>query len=244
MYGVAIVYLWGSFASWLSCVRFWKGEVRDRIKIIMLMRLFQPFQKGTFWYTALLAVPILLVLLYAALTNRDLHYLFILTMLSLSLAFMYTTPPVVVFLGVSSRSSKRLRSRIGWVTPGEPMALLRSSQYSPLSSMRSTGSMWRTIVRGLTTITGLIVVDARSESAYLVEEIHELLAQNRAYKTVFVIGDDGSQPLLDKIDPNGKLITGSGAIVVSEKDAVETVQNYTKSQDTLPRSNTTTDHSV
>ena len=234
LYGIAIFYLGGSFLGWFQCVRFWKSDLWRRMKTVMLMRLFQPFVKGTFWYSILLPVPIAIMVLYGAIKGNNLHFVVISIMFLLSLLFMYTTPPVVLFLGVSSRSSKKLRLKIGWVTPGTPANLLRGSRYSPQSSFRSMSSMWRTIVKGLWIISGLIVIDARSESDFVVEEVLQLFSQGQGHKTVFVIEDNGSQPLIDTIDPDGMILANTGYIVVPEKNAADTISNLTQSIESLP----------
>lgn len=234
IYGIAIFYFFGSFLGWFQCIRFWKNDLWRRVKTVMLLRLFQPFVKGTFWYSMLLPVPIAIVVLYGAIKGHNFNFIIISIMFLLSIVFMYSTPPVVLFLGVSSRSSKKLRSKIGWVTPGTPANLLRGSKYSPQSSFRSMSSMWRTVVKGLWTISGLIVIDARSESDFVVEEVLELFSQGQGYKTVFVIEDNGSQPLLDAIDPDGVILDEIGYIVVPEKDATDIVSNLTQSIESLP----------
>ena len=90
-------------------------------------------------------------------------------------------------------------------------------------------------MKGLMTISGLILVDARAESPFVVEEVRELFALGQEYKTVFIIGDDGFGPLLDAVDPDGAMLSESSAIVVREKEAADIVGGFTQSRESLPK---------
>ena len=234
LYIFASLYLLGSFLGWWQCIRFWKGDLRGRLKILLLLRMLQPFARGTSWYTLLLPIPIGLTLIYGAIKSQNFHFALIPVMVFIGFFFMFSTPPVVLFLGVTGATSKRLRNRIGWVPPGLLANLLRFSSYSPMTSFRSMSSMWRTVVKGLWKISGLIVVDARAESSFLVEEVHEVFAEGYGFKTVFVVCDDGDRPLLDVADPDGSLLPATGALVVREKEAGEAVARLTRSRQSLP----------
>ena len=174
---------------------------------------------------------------YSNAYNKYIHLAVISGIVIVSLFLLYTEPPVVVFFGTSTRDGKKLFNKVAWNVPGEPLSLLRPTMFSvfQLGYIRTRQDHWRRTVFELSELACLIVVDARVMSDLVVQEADWMLGPSTAFKTVFVVGNDGSQPILDSVDSAGNRVAASNAIVVQESDIGKKLLSLTESPEHLPK---------
>ena len=85
-------------------------------------------------------------------------------------------------------------------------------------SLRTRHQRWQTTVRELIRISHLVVIDARIMSANIMCEAEWMLQRDLTVKAVFVIGDDGEQPVIDAMRSAGIVPKAARLPTVKESD--------------------------
>ena len=114
-------------------------------------------------------------------------------------------PPVAIVLANSSRASGQLLEAVSrCLFPYRVVSLLDGEHLgptmfaSPHDNLRTLlGNSWRGTVHRLVDISPIVIVDARSATPPLCEEIGYMLDRSRVGKAVFVVNADGSAPGLE-----------------------------------------------
>ena len=237
LYALGAMTLFNGYVNWRQSIRFTGPKAyRSGLKMIRL-RARQPVGWGTFWWFPIYYTGAVVYFLYSDAFSKDIHLAVITGIFIVSFILIYTAAPVVVFLGTSSRDGKKLFSKVGWNAPGEPLSLIQSSKFSLFSSsfIRTRQDHWQRTVLELSELACLIVLDARVVSDFVVKEADWMLDPSTAFKTIFVIGDDGSRPVLDLVDSAGNRVTACNAIVVQESDVSKILRSLTESPERLPK---------
>jgi len=114
-------------------------------------------------------------------------------------------PPVAIVLtGSSSSGGQLVAAATRMMFPFRVVALLDGKLlgptlfFSPSDNLRTLlGQTWRASVHRLVGLASLVIVDARSATPPVCEEIDYMLHASRVDKAVFVVNDDGTAPGLD-----------------------------------------------
>jgi len=201
------------------------------------LRARQPVGWGTFWWFPIYYTGAVVYFLSTDAFNKDVHLAVITGIFIVSFFLTYTATPVVVFFGTSTGDGKKLFSKVGWNVPGEPLSLLRPSKFSLFSAgfIRTRQEHWQRTVLELSELACLIVLDARVMSDLVAKEADWLLDPRTAFKTIFVVGNDGSQPILDSVESAGIRAAACNAIVVQESDVRKKLRSLTESPENLPK---------
>ena len=116
-------------------------------------------------------------------------------------------PPTAIVLASSSGESGRLLEAVARsFFPYRVVSLLDGSRLAPTiwanknDNLRTIlGRTWRSTVHRLVDISPITIVDARSATPPVCEEIQYMLHPDRVGRAVFVINDDGSAPGLREV---------------------------------------------
>jgi hypothetical protein len=120
---------------------------------------------------------------------------------------LWLTPPYVLMLGESApHSGQVLKLVSNTVAPLRVVSLLDRGRlggnlgsYSSMTDSLRSGSDedWRAIVDGLADFVPAIVLDARTHSRIVAQEVGLIIAQpDRLRRTTFIVDEDGSAPAL------------------------------------------------
>jgi hypothetical protein len=192
---------------------------------------------GTFWWITIYWTGTILYGFYSGAFNKDIHLAVVTGIAIVSFFFLFTATPVVVFFGTSTSEGKKLFSKVLWNSPGNALSLLRPTKFTlfSLDFIRTRQDHWQKTVLELSELSSLIVVDARIKSDLVVKEADWMLDLDTAFKTIFVVGNDGARPILDSVDPDGNRAAAGNALVVKESDAIKTLRSLTESPEHLPK---------
>jgi hypothetical protein len=126
--------------------------------------------------------------------------------------------------------------------PSGPVAgavgLLRpfANPYAPRhDSLRTRPQLWRTTLRDAVDVAPIVVIDARDDSRYVVEETLWMLAPKRVHKALFLVRDDGSSPVLARVERLGLSPAGTTATIVTLDQLPGRLRSCTRSSASLPR---------
>ena len=117
-------------------------------------------------------------------------------------------PPTAIVLASSSAASGELLEMVSRsFFPFRVVALLDGARLGPAifanknDNLRTIGgNTWRQAVHHLVEITPFVIVDARSSTPPVCEEIRYMLHHARVTKAIFVVNDDGRAPGLEAVE--------------------------------------------
>jgi hypothetical protein len=118
-------------------------------------------------------------------------------------------PPSVIVLASSVPATYQLVDLVGeWTFPLRQVALLDGKNirvgrlpprwFPPESNFRTSGKSWRQSVHEMVEVTQLVIVDTRTASAGVIEEVQHMLHPHRIFRALFVTDNDESSPALDR----------------------------------------------
>lgn len=131
--------------------------------------------------------------------------------LLLVIALLWLQPPIVLVLGGSTRETGRILAAVSsHYFPLRVVALLdpRRTGLVPgafswlTDSLRTeSDSDWMEVVERMADVTGLIVLDARTESPVVMNEVDKIIKNaDRLRRTIFVVGANREAPALGERD--------------------------------------------
>jgi hypothetical protein len=246
LYAFGALFIFNGYVNWRQSIRFTGPKAyRTSLKMIRL-RARQAVGLGTFWWVTIFLTGAVMYFFYSGLYKRDIHLAVIMGMLVVGFFLVYTAAPVVVFFGTSTSEGKKLFGKVAWNVPGEPLSLIRPSKFTlySLAFIRTRQDQWQRTVLELSELSSLIVVDARVMSDLVAKEADWMLDPDTAFKTVFVVGNDGARPILDSVDPAGNRAAACNALVVKESEAIKTLRSLTESPEHLPKKATYSENST
>lgn len=141
------------------------------------------------------------------LQNRPMRLLIFGALTSMTPVLRHTCPPVVLFLSASGAAPGHLFANVcRSIAPLRCVALLDPARMSLASNMvveadnlrTKMGSVWRSIVYELIEVVPAIVIDARSNSEFVSEEVFMVIASQREDKAIFVISEQGGAHALER----------------------------------------------
>lgn len=154
-------------------------------------------------------------------------------------------PPFVLFLSASTTMQLTVQQKlVGAMMPLQVYCLLDCDQaISPgmareagLTSLRApVHEHWRDVVAELMDIAPVVVLDARFPTPAVLEEARHILNTNVAFKSFFIVGDDGERPVLDAILLDGSLPSDCRATAVTEIELLQTLVAMKWSPERRPR---------
>ena len=192
-----------ALAMWLESIR--AMGLRYLRTVPLLIRVFFLSRRG-----ALLSGILVLSLLYfwsPVAENPSPFRLEMSVSLILSIILLWTQPPYILFLAGSNREAGFALQRTATkLLPHRTIALLDLSRmghhfggFSPFTDDLRTASNyeWRSLVDELSDLVPRIILDARTESLAVKEEVGMILKHpDRREKTLFIVEEDGPNPAL------------------------------------------------
>jgi len=139
-------------------------------------------------------------------SNLDLRNSYFVQMeitIALNFLLIFLQPPTTIFLGSSSDpSAELLRTIVPILRPFRTVSLINRTWTQTVLGVENTfrtiqGWAWRSSVHELVEISPLVIVDARTASANVCEEVQYMLSSERAWKTLFVTNENGQASALE-----------------------------------------------
>jgi hypothetical protein len=124
----------------------------------------------------------------------------------------------------------RKHSVLAWAVPGA----LANPGAPHSDSLRTRPGRWRETLEQAIDLTPIVVLDTRDFSRYVLEEALCMLDPERVYKCLFLVRDDGAQPVLDRVRAFG-FVPGAGVQTVTEDELIPRLRELTRSPAALPR---------
>ncbi len=167
--------------------------------------------------------------------------------LSKSIKYNLIMPPTVLFLGSSTNLTiETKRNLTSSLFPLRVISFLSNRDcqefYQDLDrpglfrsnwdNLRSaSGQDWQRLVSSFMDLAKIIIVETRIPTEAVIQEIEWLLEPDRKTKSCFIIGDDGSSPVLEAFSG----IQKGSLKCITEKELIPWIKAVTKSSDTLPK---------
>jgi hypothetical protein len=137
----------------------------------------------------------------------ELHIMTVMVFGALGIILM---PLTAIVLGSSTPETFDLLETIGrWLFPLRQVALLHGFKVGikgllpmwsvPESNLRTANNDWLQSVRAMVEVTRLVIIDTRTASEGVVEEVEHMLHPDRIFRALSVTHNDGRAPALDCI---------------------------------------------
>lgn len=217
--------LLGGIAPMMWLDMFLKGGVRSLYAVPMMIRFFGRSRRSS----TLMGIMVFCLLFWLSpfAANPSPYRIHMSVTLVLTVALLWLQPPFALILGASSPSTGKVLGTVSSeLFPLRVVGLLRGTGYfagafSVLTDNLRTESDrdWREVVEQLSDSVALIVLDTRTESPIVAEEVQRIVFNpNRLGRTLFVVGPEGEAPALQA---NGLSIHSPGVKTVREEEIKE-----------------------
>jgi len=154
--------------------------------------------------------------------------LFTLGRLQISTAMIHR-PPFAILLAASAPEKALLQNRIRKACVPYAVSSLLNIEGNGTFQIGMTqqgmhrtrdDDAWRLIVDELTYISKVIVMDTSISSTYVLEEARRIVGSSLAFKTLFLLDENGNCPVLDAAGVKRNELEADGAALLREEDAL------------------------
>jgi len=255
LYAICIFYTFIVLRTWYATIKLIGFPSLAKFRRMCELNGRRPIKKHGGYARSVIAFILGLIFVFIWKTT-DIDYFLCLVIFWLSLAVsMFVAdgmPPIVLLLSTSHTDIFFLKHKIEVVVHPLGVASLlnvatmdKSRSYSkplrrsgadPFDFRKENDDIWEETVHELFNFAPIVVIDTRHESSALFSEAKWLICPARAYKVLFLVGENGECPLLEAILPQASVSDRCDIkLVKSEEELLRSLQYMVESPSRLPK---------